>query len=56
MDIEARRALLRAYRRERENTNANPVGESTGRTYIAIPPALKEAGAQARLGSQYCHR
>jgi pyruvate-formate lyase len=47
MDIQIRRRLLRGYRRERELTNTNPVGEATGRTYIPIPAELRAAGAQA---------
>ena len=47
MEAKARLELLQAYRRERERTNMNPVGEATGRTTIPIPGELREAGQSA---------
>ncbi len=47
MDDSTRLQLLQAYRRERERTNTNPVGEATGRAYLPIPDELREAGRRA---------
>ena len=44
MDNPTRRNILQEYRRQREATNLNPVGEATGRTYIPIPDELIEIG------------
>jgi len=44
MNKDLRLAQLQTYRRERENHNADPSGEATGRIYLLVPEALKEAG------------
>ncbi len=49
MDNATRRELLCQYRRQREATMANPVGEATGRTYITVPEELAAIGRQAPL-------
>ena len=47
MENKQRIKLLSAYRRTREFTNTNPVGEATGRTYIPLPQSLRDDGADA---------